>query len=133
MKEFNLHNYSKKNSFTTPTNYFDGVEDTIMQKIESNTEKPVKKLWNLNLYWFNGIAAAVLVVVGCVHYFNTNSISKIDQNALVNYLMINTTTEDITNQLSEKDIEELSKNILKTEEVREYVDINMNYYANWED
>jgi len=131
MKPVNLHNKKLDSGFKVPNTYFDDLEDAVFQKMNLNSEKPVKKLAFKKLWLYNSVAACALLAFGIAFYMKTTQ-TELDQNDLESYLMANTTSDDIYQNLSEQDIEELTENILNKQDVYEYVSIDLGYYSDLE-
>lgn len=129
MEHFNLHNQKFDSGFRAPTNYFDNLEDVIMAKLNQNEQKPVKKLWANQLWFYNSVAACVLFILGLTFYFNQNK-SQLDQNYLESYLISNASSDEIYKNFTDQDIQELTERILDKQEIYEYVAVDFDYYNN---
>ena len=131
MNKFDLHKNKIQPGFKTPPNLLNDFEDVVMSKLNIQEQKPVKKLWKQGSFWFNNIAATAVLVVGLIYYTNHKMYSKLDQGILENYILTTSTTEEISSHLTENDIEELSKKIIKKEDIQDYVHLDLGYH--WED
>ena len=131
MKEFDLHKNKIHTGFKTPQNFLEDFEDVVMAKLNAQEQKPVKKLWQQGSFWFNNVAAAAVLVVGGIYYTNQKAYTKLDEGVLENYILTTSSTDEISSKLTDNDIEELSKKIIKKEDIQEYVHLDLGY--NWED
>ncbi|UYW02563.1 hypothetical protein K5I29_06745 [Flavobacterium agricola] len=128
MKPFNLHNEKIESGFQAPENYFDNLEDVILAKLNQNTEKPIKKLGFSKLWLYNSVAACVLLVGGLLLFWNQQQ-NELDSNFLETYLISNTTSDEIYQNFTDEDIQELTETILNKQDIYEYVSIDMGYYS----
>ena len=135
MKNFDLHNDTKiPSGFKTPENYFDSLEERVMQRIsfdenkittgfkvpenyfDSLEEKVMQKLpletkevkvislWQRKSVWISSIAAVFLISLGSLYFFNQQT--STDLTISNDYLAYQSdiTTEDIALQLTDEDI-----------------------------
>jgi len=131
MEPFNLHNQKIDSGFKAPANYFDNLEDLILAKTVQNLQKPVKKLWVKQLWFYNSVAACLFLSFGLIYYLNDNQ-SPIDKNYLETYLISNTTSAEIYQNFTDEDINELTKTIINKNEISEYVMVDFEYYSHTE-
>ncbi|MBP9794076.1 MAG: hypothetical protein KBC56_08765 [Flavobacterium sp.] len=135
MKNFDLHNDNKiTTGFKTPENYFDSLEDRVMQRIsfeenkmetgfavpdhyfDSLEEKVMQKLateahqikvislWQRQSVWISGVAAVVLISLGTLFYFNQQNTENFIVSSDYLAYQNDITTEDIALQLTDEDI-----------------------------
>jgi len=135
MKNFDLHNDTKiPSGFKTPENYFDSLEERVMQRIsfdenkittgfkvpknyfDSLEEKVMQKLplktkevkvislWQRKSVWISSVAAVFLISLGTLYFFNQQT--STDLTISNDYLAYQSdiTTEDIALQLTDEDI-----------------------------
>lgn len=131
MKPFDLNNTKLNSGFNTPSEYFNNLEDSILAKINSTEQKPIKKLWVKELWFFNSVAASLLLMLGIVFY-NYTKTPQLDKKYLESYLISNTTSDEIYNNFTEKDFQELTETILNKQDIHEYVSVDFEYYSNLE-
>ena len=130
MKKFDLHNDPKITSgFKTPDAYFEKSAAEIMAKLPVPESGKVIALPQRKVVWMSGIAASLLLVSGLsVYYFaGTPSTWNLDDAVVESYLQANVNSFDIIQHLDEKDIKELEKSIVLSDDaVESYLSDNNN-------
>lgn len=135
MKNFDLHNDTKiPSGFKTPENYFDSLEERVMQRIsfdenkintgfkvpdnyfDSFEEKVIQKLpsdnveikvislWQRKSFWLSSVAAVFLISLGTLYFFNQQTSSDLTSTSDYLAYQSDITTEDIATQLTDDDI-----------------------------
>ena len=120
MENFKIEDHSKiETGFSTPENYFENLESTILQKIENKQVKLVSIFLKLK-YWI-AAAAAIFVFGLFLNIFNYKSQEEnfADEDFLTSQTDLS--TEDLAEHLTENELQRLedSYNIasLKTNDV----------------
>ena len=120
MENFKIEDHSKiETGFSTPENYFENLEATILQKIE-NKQVKVFSIFLKPKYWM--VAAAAIFIFGL--FLNTYNYKSQEENFVdEEFLTLQTdfSTEDLAEYLTENELKRLeeSYNIasLKTNDV----------------
>ncbi|MCH7525768.1 MAG: hypothetical protein IIC74_12470 [Bacteroidetes bacterium] len=85
--KLNLNNI-KNTGFKTPDNYFDAIEDVIINKIETkNTTKVIPLFSRRNLIYASSIAAAVLLLFNLSIFDKEITWDSLDTQTVENYII----------------------------------------------
>jgi len=98
--------------FKTPDHYFDSLEEKIMQKLPTESkEVKVISLWQRKSIWISSVAAIFLISLGTLYFFNQQT--STDLTISNDYLAYQSdiTTEDIATQLTDEDITALESEL----------------------
>ncbi len=93
MKQNKLH-IIKKTGFSLPNNYFESIEDSILNKVspEKETTKVISIFTKRNLMYISSIAAAILLLFNLSLFGNKPNFDSLDSATVENYII----NEDIT-------------------------------------
>lgn len=109
MKKIDLENDNKiESGFKVPDSYFDSFEDRLMQRI-TEEEKPIKviSLLQRKSVWISGIAAAVVISIGTLMYFEQQKTQTIEMSQEYLAFENDITTEDIAMHLTDDELTSL--------------------------
>lgn len=107
MKTFKLDEHPKITSgFKAPDSYFDGLQEKILQKIDSGPT-PVIALHSRKKTWIWAAAAILIIAAGIpvLNYLSQPNV-EIDQTTLENYLVRHTeiSNEDIVELMDDEEV-----------------------------
>ncbi|MGU3374578.1 hypothetical protein [Chryseobacterium sp. M5A1_1a] len=68
MKEFDIEKLERKNIYTVPDNFFENIQESIMNDIKTEKKAPVFKL-----NWMYAVAASLALIFGITFVFNYNN------------------------------------------------------------
>ena len=124
MKEFKIHEKDKlKAGFSTPENYFESFTDRLMAQLaEAKPEPKVVPLYRRMPIWLSAAAVfIVLMTAGWFFLLNNPKATAPDDAAIENYLVYNTNASvyDITQELSQQDIDNLESNLAVSDDAIE--------------
>lgn len=109
MENFKIENHSKiETGFSTPENYFENLEATILQKIE-NRQVKVFSIFLKPKYWM--VAAAAIFIFGL--FLNTHNYKSQEENFVDEEFLTSQTdfsTEDLAEYLTENELKKLEEN-----------------------
>jgi hypothetical protein len=109
MENFKIENHSKiETGFSTPENYFENLESTILQKIE-NKQVKVVSIFLKPKYWI--AAAAAIFVFGL--FLNIFTYKSQEENFADEEFLTSQTdfsTEDLAEYLTENELKKLEEN-----------------------
>lgn len=109
MENFKIENHSKiETGFSTPENYFENLEATILQKIE-NRQVKVFSIFLKPKYWM--VAAATIFIFGL--FLNTYNYKSQEENFVDEEFLTSQTdfsTEDLAEYLTENELKKLEEN-----------------------
>lgn len=71
MKNFNLDNLDKKTPYKIPENFFEEMQDNVLEKIEKKQHKETK-IFRLNYSVVTSLAAALALIFGFTFLWKTN-------------------------------------------------------------
>jgi hypothetical protein len=116
MKQFDLDNDPKISSgFNIPEDYFETFENKIMDNLPLMKQLPEKEVKVISFFktrkmWFSGVAAVLVLSILIPVYF---SYTKTNYLTTEEYLAYDTncTTEDIAEQLTDDDINEIEESL----------------------
>ena len=130
MNEFNLNSNPKiTTGFRTPDNYFETVNEKIMQKITIQQHPVIPLYRRKTTIWY--AVAAILVIalmIPAINYYN-NPLRQVDTATLESYLSYqsNINQYDLINELDMQDVNQLNKSIsLENEALEEALILNPN-------
>jgi|LauGreStaDraftv2_3_1035109.scaffolds.fasta_scaffold04657_4 hypothetical protein len=109
MENFKIEDHSKiETGFSTPENYFENLESTILQKIE-NKQVKVVSIFLKPKYWI-AAAAAIFVFGLFLNIFNYKSQEEnfADEEFLTS--QTDFSTEDLAEYLTENELKKLEEN-----------------------
>ena len=120
MKEFNIDKLEKKMPYQIPENFFEEMQQNVLNEIE---RKPIKKtkVFRLNYTVITSIAAALALVFSFTFFLKTNQ-TQIDKPAEVvaatmpndNQKIINTNSLENTDVATIEEVQKTIKNIEQT-------------------
>ena len=120
MKEFNIDKLEKKMPYQIPENFFEEMQQNVLNEIE---RKPIKKtkVFRLNYTVITSIAAALALVFGFTFLWKTNQ-TQIDKPTEVvaatmpndNQKIINTNSLENTDVATIEEVQKTIKNIEQT-------------------
>jgi hypothetical protein len=91
--------------FVIPDNYFDSLEEKIMQKLPTESkEVNVISFWKRKSVWLSSAAAIFLISLGTLFYFNQTETENLTISNDYLAYQNDITTEDIALQLTDEDI-----------------------------
>jgi hypothetical protein len=109
MENFKIENHSKiETGFSTPENYFENLEATMLQKIE-NKQVKVFSIFLKPKYWM--VAAAAIFIFGL--FLNTYNYKSQEENFVDEEFLTSQTdfsTEDLAEYLTENELKKLEEN-----------------------
>lgn len=114
MKTFNIENEPKiKTGFIVPGDYFENISSKVLLRLPENEPKIIS-LSLRRKKWF--YAAAAVLILGLsipVYNYLKNPFSGIDQTALEDYIVYNSTISEteLTHMLNENEIQNININI----------------------
>jgi len=97
-----------KPGFSTPENYFDGLEDAVFARLETENSKVISFWYNRKTFWY--AAAAILVLALLLPIYNTFSKpAEVDTATLENYIayQTNVNQDDLISLLEPEQIANL--------------------------
>lgn len=92
MKDFNIENLERKNCYKTPDNFFEQMQNNVLERVGEKPAEVKAKTFRLN--WWYAAAACIVMIFGMVLFNNNNTMKgtggeevnladakpKIDQN-----------------------------------------------------
>ena len=121
MKNFNLDNLDKKTPYKIPKNFFEEMQDNVLEKIEKIPNKETK-IFRLNYSVVTSLAAALALIFGFTFLWKTNQtdISKNSDTVSNNQPKTTVNQENNSNNSLENTdiatIQDVQKTIKKVEE-----------------
>lgn len=122
MKNFNLDHLEKKTPYKIPENFFEEMQNNVLNKIEKNTtEKP--KVFRLNFSVITSLAATLALIFGFTFLWKTNqtdisktseTVSNNPKNTTVNQQNSNTHTLEKTDIATIEDVQKTIKSVEET-------------------
>ncbi|RXR19045.1 hypothetical protein EQG63_06255 [Flavobacterium amnicola] len=98
--------------FKVPDQYFDSLEEKVMQKLPLETkEVKVISLWQRKSVWISSIAAVFLISLGTLYFFNQQDSTDLTISSDYLAYQSDITTEDIALQLTDEDITALESEL----------------------
>lgn len=68
MKEFDIEKLERKNIYKVPDNFFENIQEKVMNDVKENTKAPIFKL-----NWVYAVAASLALIFGISFVFNQNN------------------------------------------------------------
>ena len=121
MKNFNLDSLEKKTPYKIPENFFEEMQDNVLEKIEKKQHKETK-IFRLNFSVVTSLAAALALIFGFTFLWKTNqtNISKNSDTVSNNQPKTTVNKENNSNNSLENTdiatIQDVQKTIKKVEE-----------------
>ena len=82
MKDFNIENLERKNSFKTPDNFFEDMQRNVLERVGQEQKEQSETVGGkiISLNWWYAAAASVAIVFGVVAFnnINNNSATAVD-------------------------------------------------------
>lgn len=132
MKDFNLNKTKIKSGFNVPEDYFTQFESKMMETIPFEDKSKVVSIFYKKQIWISAIAAIFVAMFAIPFYFN-NTNTTIETSTLENYLATEFSTYEITDKLTEEDINALENEVTYNDEAIEKYLLetqNLDYYLN---
>lgn len=142
MSTKNLNNGEKiKSGFQIPDGYFEQFDSKLLIKLPKKETK-VLSLWNTSKIWISSAAATIIVGLLVVFLIQTNASATIqnpiETTTLENYLSTELSTYEISDKLTNEDINALEKSLslnqtVNKDDIEEYLldSQNLDYYLNY--
>lgn len=91
--------------FAIPDNYFDALEEKVMQKLPIKAKEiKVIALWHRKSVWISSVAALLLISLGSLYFYNQQTLENLTISSDYLAYQNEITTEDIALQLTDEDI-----------------------------
>ncbi|WP_159799062.1 hypothetical protein [Flavobacterium sp. MK4S-17] len=136
MKKFKLEEEEKiKTGFKTPVDYFDSLEERLLQLHVNNKRVKVIPLHQKKTLWISAIASVFIIALGISIFMRTEAVALPDDAAIESYLVdkANLNSYDIIQNLDSDDVEELQQSLaISNEAIEDYFikEGNYEYYFN---
>ncbi|WP_338409842.1 hypothetical protein [uncultured Flavobacterium sp.] len=110
MNNFKL-NKKINSGFKVPENYFEELENKILNQLTVKSSSKVISAWQNKRLWMAGVAAVLLVSIALPFYYTINQTNAIEDADYLNYLSIQPSINnyEIANQLTNDDITSLEE------------------------
>lgn len=131
MNNFDLHTYKIPSGFKTPDGYFDGLENSVLAKInaENDTKTKVFALNKNKKVWFATAAAVLVLLISLPLLINSNKVTleKVETASLESYLATEFSSYELAEKLnSDENIKITDVVTVSDDDMEDYFEYNQN-------
>ncbi len=131
MNNFDLHTNKIPSGFKTPDGYFDGLENSVLAKInaENDTNTKVFALNRNKKLWFTAVAAVLALLFCLPMLINSNKVTleKVETASLESYLATEFSSYELAEKLnSVENIEITDVVTVSDDDMENYFEYNQN-------
>ncbi len=122
LNEIHLKAQVKDTGFKVPNNYFDTVETSILSKLEKPEVKVIPLFSRKTILTLSSIAAAVVLFFS-LNLFKTNlSIDSLDTDTVENYILDEIELNDLSVLIEDSELSQTDFINYKTLEIKDFID-----------